>query len=225
MRVDWKTLRLAEFTSEGYAETSRPVDDLVNDAVKKELGTTKKPVLVWIYDVEDDRTNSNIESSVFGDEKVALAMKQFVCLKAEIQSMPDSREAEKLVRTAPIFHFFDPSGARIDTLNGKRATSRSGVTARIEKLWDLSYEVRLREYSRDMARVLDQMERIDGDKARLLDQMDRAADNPRKLASLKREEEDLKKEEENVLAEERKILAGVTLKSDWTAPKDEAAQK
>lgn len=225
MKVEWKTLRLAETTGEGYAETARPIDDLIDAAVHREL-STKKPVVVWIYDVEDDKTNSNLEGSIFNDEKTALALKQFHCLKGEIQTMPDSREVEKLKRMAPIFYFYDPSGGRLDTLTGRRATSRSGVTSRIEKLWDLAYEVSLKKYARDMARILDEMEKIDNKRARLLDQIDRAADNPRKLAGLKREEDELKKQEESVLAEEREVLAGVALKTDWTAaPEGESAKK
>ena len=126
---------------------------------------------------------------------------------------------------APVIRFYDPAGSQVHEMKGKRATSRSTFTTRVERLWDLSFAVRLKEYARDMGDVLDEMEKVDGDKSRLADQMERAADNPRKLAALQKELDELKAREEAVLAAEREVLAGVVLREEWLKEGEESASK
>ena len=65
VRVDWETLRLSETTPDGYVESMQQLDEFIQRAVKSRSGE-KKPVLVWIFDPEDDKTNDNLDSKMAG---------------------------------------------------------------------------------------------------------------------------------------------------------------
>jgi hypothetical protein len=226
VKVEWERLRLAAATPGGYADTSKPVEELIQAAVDARA-KERKPCVVWLCDAEDDRKNEQLEKKLFFDEKIGLAMKRFICLRADIQAIPNDREAEKLYRKAPLFYFFDPAGKQFGrTLYGKRAASRSGFCRQLEKLWDLSFEMKLKVYSKQMGKILDELDKLEGEKNRLTGKMDRAADNPRKLEQLKKEEEALKAEEDEITAKEKEILDAVTLREEFRAPDgNESVQK
>jgi uncharacterized protein YdcH (DUF465 family) len=226
MKVEWQTLRLAAATGSGYADSAGPVDDILRDAVAKAAGGVK-PVVVFICDDEDSKTNDSLEANVFSDEKVALAMKRFVCLKATIQSIPDEKVAEKLRRQTPIFRYFDPAGKALEELSGKRAASRSAFSARVEALWKLSFEKVLKEYVSEMSDLLDRMDRLATEKQRIEDQITRAEGNPQKVAALQKEAESLKTDENTIKQDEEKLLGSVTVRPEFlpAAAGDEKACK
>jgi hypothetical protein len=223
VKVEWKALRLAASTP-GYADSAKPVDELIQAAVKAR-SEARQPIVIWICDAEDDKGNINLEKKIFNDEKVGLAMKRFICLKGEIQTLPDEREAALLARKAPLFYFFDPAGEQFGkTLYGKRASSRSGFCSELEKLWDFSFSTKLKVYHKEMSKLLDRLDKLESEKTRLTSQMDRAADNPPKLAKLKKEEEELKAEEEKLEKEEQEILASVKLSPEFAKGDEQAAK-
>lgn len=185
----------------------------------------KQPIVIWICDAEDDKGNVNLEKKIFNDEKVGLAMKRFICLKGELQTLPDEREAAKLARKTPLFYFYDPAGEQFGKpLYGKRASSRSGFCSQLEKLWDHSFSTKLKVYHKSMSKLLDKLDKLESEKMRLTSKMDRAADNPSKLAKLQKEEEALKAEEEKLEKEEQDILASVKLSSQFEKGDEQAAK-
>ena len=223
VKVQWETLRLAESTP-GYAATAKPLDEIIQAAVSARA-TVRKPILIWICDAEDEKGNDQLEKKIFNDEKVGLSLKRFICLRGEIQTLPDDKQAQKLFRKAPLFYFYDPAGKAFGKpLYGKRATSKSGFCRQLEKLWNVSFEMKLKDYSKQMGKILDKMDKLEAEKSRLTDKMDRAADNPRKLAVLKKEEDKLQAEEDKITAEEKEIVDAVALKDEYL-PKDENAAK
>jgi hypothetical protein len=222
VEVKWKTLRLAEATEGGYAETTVPIDELIADAVKRHLGE-RKPIVVYICDEEDEKTAKALDSKVFCDEKVGLALKRFVCLKGAIQTIPDDRMMAQMAKKTPIFHFYDPAGNHFNTLSGRKATSKSGFSSRVGKLWDLSFTMRLKDYTKRMGKVLDRIDKLEAEKERLSAKMERAADNPGKLKGLQREEEALTKLEEELQKDEQEILETCALKKEFL-PGEESAQ-
>jgi hypothetical protein len=224
VQVDWQTLKLAETTGGNYAESARPVQDLVNEAAAKAAGG-QRPVLVFVFDPEDTKTNDSLEANVFTDEKVGLALKRFACLRAALDSIPDAKAAEALKRQAPLFYFFDPSGKPADTLSGKRATSKSGFSSRVEKIWNLSFEKPLKEFASAMAEILDRFDKVATDLARVADQITRAADNPQKLAGLQKDEAALKAVEAAIQQDEKKVLDGVTVREEFRKVGDESVRK
>ena len=210
--------------TEGYADSGQPLEDVIKAAVEKEA-SAKRPLVIWLCDAEDDKTNDALEAKIFRDEKIALAMKRFTCLKGEIQTIPDERQMEKVLRQAPVFYFYDPAGNRLDQLEGRRATSRSGFSGRIEKLWDVSFEMRLKDYSKKMGHVLDRMDKLEGEKQRLTAKMDRAADNAPKLRRLQAEEAKLKEQETAIQKDEQAILDSLKVRPEFLDAPGESAQK
>ena len=221
IRVEWEELRLSH-SEEGYGETALPLEDLIRNAVRsrKEI----LPAVVWIYDLEDEKTQSDLETRVFADEKVGIAMKRFVCLKGSIDSIPDAKTVRALRRKAPLFYFVDPGREICYELSGRRATSRSRFYGAIEKLWRKSFDTRLRVFSKQMSEVLDRIDEVEGEKAVLEAKRARAEGNRRKLAALARDEEKLREEEEKVLEMERDVLAACQVKDEFL-PSEEAARK
>jgi hypothetical protein len=215
------TLRLSETTGDGYAESSRPIADLIQDAVKRRA-SDQKPAIVWIFDPEDEKSAKALEAKVFCDEKIGLALKQFICLKGDVESIPDERLMKKMRKKTPFFYFYDPAGKLFGELKGKRATSRSGFTALVQKLWDVSYEMKLRVYAKKMSDLLDRIDKLEGEKAKLDRKMASAASNPRKFKALQREEAKLKAKENKLLEDEQKILEACKLRDEF---KKETAQK
>ena len=216
-------LRMTAIT-EGYADSAQPLDDVIKAAVEKET-SAKKPIVIWLCDAEDDKTNDALEAKIFRDEKIALAMKRFTCLKGEIQTIPDERQMDKILRKSPIFYFYDPGGNCFSRLEGRRATSRSGFSGRVEKLWNISFEMRLKDYTKKMGHILDQMDRLEGEKQRLTAKMDRAADNAPKLKRLQREETKLKEREALIQKDEQDVLDALKIRAEFTDAPGESARK
>ena len=192
--------------------------------MKSHLGE-HKPIVIFISDEEDESTERALEGKIFCNEKIGVAMKRFVCLRGSVQSIPDGRLAEKMARQTPIFYFYDPAGKPVKELKGKRATSTSAFSAVVSKLWDLSYELKLKAYSKQMGQILDEMDKVESAKARLTDQMDRAADKPAKLRQLQQEQDELAKQEQRVQEMEAELLKSCTLKPEFTAAGEESAQR
>jgi hypothetical protein len=193
-------------------------------AAAEKAAEGKRPVLVWICDEEDAKTNDSLQNTVFADEKVGLALKRFACFKAVIQSMPDAKAAEKMRPQTPIFHFYDPTGKEVDTLSGKRATSKSGFAGRVEKVWDLSYEMPLKVFAKQMGGILDRLDQVAGEKQRLEDQMARAAENPGKLAGLKKDQEALTAQEKAVEADQQKLIDSIVVRAAFRPGEEKACR-
>ncbi len=152
-------------------------------------------------------------------------MKRFVCLKGSIQSIPDERLATKIARQTPVFYFYDPAGKGLKQLKGKRATSTSAFSACVAKLWDASYVMRLKTYTKKMGQVLDQIDKVEAAKQRLSDKMDRAADKPAKLKQLQKEEKALAAQEKLVQEQEEALLQKACVKPEFTAEGTESVQR
>lgn len=207
---------------EGYAEAARPLEALLHDFVASRKDNL--PVVVWIYDLEDEKGNSRLEAKIFNDLKVGIALKRFVCLKGNLDTIPDENLAKKLQRNAPYFYFFDPAGEQFAELSGKSASSRSRFYGTIEKLWTTSFDVKLRDFTSKMSKILDRIDRVEKEKEQLAAKKARAEGNPRKLRSIAQDEQELKKEEEAVLEDEQKLLADCRLREEFASGAPETAK-
>jgi hypothetical protein len=188
----------------------------------KRRASDQKPAIVWIFDPLDDSTHEALNAKIFCDEKIGLALKQFICLKGDVESIPDEKQMKKMQRKTPLFYFYDPAGKLFSNLSGKRATSRSGVSSQIEKLWGVCYEMKLRDYARKMSDLLDRLDKLESKKKQLEQKMAKAASKPSKFKALQREEAKLKAQEEKLLESEQKILEACKLRDTF---RKETAQK
>ena len=198
----------------GYADSARPVDDIIKAYVAARKDE-RKPTVIWIADDEDAKTNEALESRVFNNEDIGIAMKRFTCLRGAVQMIPDERIAGEAQRRTPSFYFFNPAGELVNEVHGKRATSRSGFSACVGKLFDLSFAMSLKDYSKRMGKILDQMDRVAGEKERLDAKIERAADNPGKLAPLVKEQDELKEKQAALETLEQELLGVSGVKPDF----------
>jgi hypothetical protein len=223
VRVDWQELRLSQSVADGYGEAARPIDQLLQDVVASRKDAL--PAVVWIYDLEDEKQNSALETKIFNDLKVGIALKRFVCLKGNIETIPNAKLADDLRKQAPVFFFYDPAVKSFTQLVGKRAASRSRFYGAVEKLWSASFQVKLGEFTGKMSKILDGIDKIEKEKELLAAKRSRAEGNPGKLRSIARDEEKLKEEEKAVLEDEQKLLADCRLRDEYASGAPEAAAK
>ena len=205
---------MSEATPGGYADSARPVEEVIKACVDVRKGENK-PIVIWIADDEDEKTNEALESRVFNNEKIGIAMKRFTCLRGTIQMIPDERIADEALRRTPSFYFFNPAGELLNEVHGKRATSRSGFSGNVEKLFNVSFEMSLKDYSKRMGKILDQMDRVAGEKERLDAKMERAADSPGKLAALVKEQDELQKKQTALEELEQELLGISGIKAEF----------
>jgi hypothetical protein len=216
--VAWTPLALAAQTSgSAYAATARPVEDVIVDLTKK-LDPSNMPTVVWFCDVTDDKGNTKIEGTIFQNEDVGLAMKRFRCFKVDVRSMPEGDLKEKYLARELGFHFFDPAGQpALRPLTGKRADSLSTFSSYVDKVWDASYTMRLKDYQKGMKNVLDELDRLDVSqqdvdrKAKRLEEKP----NPRLQRELDKAKEELAEGKKKVEEMEKEVVAQCVLKPEF----------
>jgi hypothetical protein len=201
VQVEWKSFRLSQHTPEGY-EGAAPVDDLIAGAVKSQ-GSLDRPTVVFLCDADKARENRRLNEWVFGDDRVALALRKFTCLEAKIQSHPDREKVDELRRKAPLFYFFDPAGEAVTTLSGTKQTSISGFIRGIETTWKASFKMKLRDFTTKMGKILKRLEKLAKDRKALRQKMMGAAGS--------RKEAQLDKVEAKILEDEKEIFADCAL--------------
>jgi cell shape-determining protein MreC len=144
-------------------------------------------------------------------------MKRFVCLKANTESLADSRMARDLNKRAPIFYLYDPAAKLFTTLEGKKASSRSRFYGAVEKLWKASFVMKLKDFTKKMSKVLDEIDKIEKKKELLAAKKARAAGNASKLGVLNRQERKLKEEEKKIHDREAALLESCRRKPEFLA--------
>ncbi len=184
------------------------------------------PSVVWIYRADDDKANQACNANIFQNEQVGIALKKFRCYRVDVDAIPDDRVRKTYEKMSPSFLFFDPAGDGVAKAQGRRATSLSGFSSAMERTWNTSFAQKLRGYTKQMTRILDRMDRLDGQKQILSQNRTRLAQkpNPRKQRALDREAEELKGEEEKVLQDEQKLLESVAVRPQFLLEKDKVAK-
>ena len=188
-----------------------------------ESGGDPSPAVVWLYDPADDKSNRALEANTFRNEQVALALKKFKRYRVNVREIDQRELREEYSKNLPAFRFFDPSGTQVSKVAGRKALSLSGFSANMEKTWNLSFESRLKAFSRGMVKILDRLDKFQARKTQHAADQDRlkAKPNPRKRIALAREAAELAEEEKEILADEQALLEGVKIRAAF-AP-DEVA--
>lgn len=210
-------LRLTEKTGgEAYGATARPVENRMK-TLFPELKADNKPTVVWFQDLEDEKTIKRCEGTIFQNENIGLAMKRFNCFKVDVRAMPSGDLKDKYLRQFG-FHFFDPGADPIGRpLVGRRATSLSAFQSAVERTWDSSFTMRLKEFTKRMKNVLDGFDKVDS-KKQVVDRKKLRLEekpNPRVARALEKEEAELNEQKKEVEQEEAAILAECTLQEEF----------
>lgn len=224
--MSWTPLRLAARTAGAeYGEQTVRVADLLEKMSPGGTGDMR-PAVVWFYDPDQDEANQSLESKVFTDESLALSLRMFRRYRVNVREISDERIREEYGGT-PSFHFFDPANAMLFTLAGKKVDSLSTFDAAVEKAWRSSFTTSRKDFARDMTKILDRLDKVEGRKTNLALQKARLAEkpNPRKERELAAEEQELAKAAEAIAKDEKSLFDGVALRAEYRLEKDEVAAK
>ncbi len=213
--VDWKDLNLTQKVAEGYGAAARPLPDVIQDVVAARKD--KLPVLVWFCRPDQSKQNTLIEEKVFGDEKIAIAMKKFVCLQGNVSNVPAGKLKTALTKSTPALYLYDPAGKSFQELTGSTAASSKKVYAAVKALWEKSFKTKLRDFTRKITGILDKLEKIEAKLITVEIKRSRARGSKSRLKACDREEAKLEKEEKKLNEDEAKLLADVKLKDDFAS--------
>ena len=126
-----------------------------------QLTASNQPSIVWFQDISDDQTIKKIDGAIMGNEKVGIALKRFNCFRVNVLDLPEGEMKKKHLKELPAFYFFTPDAKMAKKVNGKRATSLSSVNKLIEYVWNQSFDMSIKQYSKKMKGVLDAFDSAD----------------------------------------------------------------
>jgi hypothetical protein len=216
VKVKWDELRLTKATGEGYADAATSVGTAVADVIKgrKELA----PLVVWVFDAEDLKANRALETKVFCDEKVGLALQRLVCLKVDVRTLPGGKMADDLKSRTPLFLFYNPAGKVYSELEGVKATARTGFYGQVTKLWGASFDLKLTDYSRKMTAILRRIDKNEKARTTLEAKKALAGGNAAKMKAVTRGMAKVDAEEQKILVDEQNLIGSCKVKPEFTKP-------
>jgi len=166
-----------------------------------------RPMLVYV--MSDDATDSNtrkLEDVCFVDERVAIGSKFFDCIKITAGDAMQDRLLSKNGDSAPRLLLVTRDYEVEDVLESRELSSGKVVRAMSSTVradYANSFDSMVSNY----AKLLNELDRLDGKRALIADKKKRAGDSKSKLKKVEREEAKLEKEMENWKKKEEKLLA------------------
>lgn len=225
--MKWEPLRLAQRTAGAeYGASTVRVADLLGK-LSSNVSKDSRPAVVWLYRPDQPDANDAIESTVMQNEQVGIALRMFRCYRVNVLDIQDER-IRKEYEDTPSFHFFDPAGEELIRIDSRKADSLSTFDDVVEKVWRKSFKTRLRNFQREFTRMLDQLDKLDGQKQILEQDKARLAEkpNPRKARQLEQEEKELEKMAQEIEKQEEELFASIELRPDYLpADSDKVAEK
>lgn len=221
--MEWRDISLARSGPRGYAPASLPLNEALTESVKR-LGKGKMPAIVWIRDRRNPQANALLTEH-FTDEKLCVALERFLCLRADVRTIPDRRLQGKLRKKAPILVFFDPAGNPVTSLTGRRAGSQAAVCSLVGKLWNRSFTLSMKSYVKRKDDILDRLAIVERKKSALLAKLERAEGNPAKTASLGAKITEIEDLMKRVVDDDQKLKDLLQLRAAYRKllpPEDEA---
>jgi hypothetical protein len=199
-----------------YGEQTLRVAELL-ERMSANAGREARPAVVWFFDPADDVAATGFDANVRRNEQVALALSAFRCYRVNVETIDSEAVRAEYARVLPAVHFFGPDNALLGRMEGKKAYSLAGFSGALESAWARSFTTPMKGYTRDMARVLDSLDKVDGRKQILARERARLAakPDPRRERELAADEAKLKLEEEKVLAEEKRVRSEVALRPEY----------
>jgi hypothetical protein len=211
--VKWQDVELANPAPYGYAPSSGPIGETLTSLVKR-LGEGRRPALVYLRNGKNGPGKAAIEEN-FRDEKVCIALERFLCLRADLKSLPDGKQREKLRQKTPALFFFDPAGKPVFALSGRRAASPAALSSLVKKLWKASFTLSLRSYTKQKDDILDRLTRIDRMRESVQASASRAEGKTAKVANLNRDIEELEGLMLAVRRDDGKLAKSVRLREKY----------
>jgi hypothetical protein len=180
-------------------------DAASNEAAQKRFA--EKPMLIYV--TSDDNTDAysrKLEDICFPDERVAIGSKFFKCIKITTGNALQDRLLVKHGKSSPRLLLVTRDYKVLSVLEGKKISSGKLVKAMshlVRKEYKNSFDSMVSGY----AKLLNQLDRLEGEKALLADKTKRAEGSKAKLAKIARSTKDYEKDVKKWEASEKKLLA------------------
>ncbi len=218
MAINFKLVTLPKATTSGYGSRELPAENLAIDR------TDDRPTILWFSRL-DDEENAAIEGTVFGDEALGLSLKQFRCLRIDVETIEDAKLREEYGAKTPMFVTFNPKGEVIGEISNKKVTSLSSFRKLVASSWSRVFETNHRKFGKDMKEILDRIDAVAGKRTTLQAKLERyeAKNNASKVGQVKKDLAECDAEDKQILEDEKKILDGCELRDEFRS--DDAASE
>ena len=174
--------------------------------VEAQKRVADKPMLIYI--TSDDNTGAytrKLEDVCFPDERVAIGSKFFKCIKITTGNALQDRLLAKHGKSSPRLLLVTRDYKVLKVLEGKKISSGKLVKA-MSNLARKEYKNSFDSMVSGYAKLLNELDRLEGEKALLADKVKRAEGNKAKLAKIARSRTKYEKNVKKWEASEKKLL-------------------
>jgi hypothetical protein len=174
--------------------------------VEAQKRVADKPMLIYI--TSDDNTGAytrKLEDVCFPDERVAIGSKFFKCIKITTGNALQDRLLTKHGKSSPRLLLVTRDYKVLSVLEGKKISSGKLVKA-MSNLARKEYKTSFDSMVSGYAKLLNELDRLEGEKALLADKVKRADGNKAKLAKIARSQTKYEKNVKKWEASEKKLL-------------------
>ena len=181
-----------------------------NDAKEEKTSSKRfadRPMMVYV--MADDNTDSNtrkLEDICFADERVGIGSKFFQCIKITNGNALQDRILSENGKDSPRIVLMTRDYDVLEVLEGKKISSGRLVKAMskcVRKEYKDSFDSMVSKY----AKLLNELDRLEGVKSLLADKRNRAGNNEAKLKKIEREQKEFEADMEKWKKAEEKLLA------------------
>ena len=165
-----------------------------------------RPMLVYV--MSDDNTDTytrKLEDVCFADERVGIGSKFFDCIKITAGDAMQDRLLAQHGKAAPRLVLITREYEVKDVLEKKKLSSGKivrGMSNVVKSEYKTSFDKMVSKY----AKLLNELDRLEGKKGQIADKIKRAGDNKSKLKKIEREKAEYEKDMENWKKEEAELL-------------------
>ncbi|HEY7862470.1 MAG TPA: hypothetical protein VIE39_02350 [Thermoanaerobaculia bacterium] len=174
-------------------------------------------------DQENDGTTRKLEEVVFKGEKLAIGAKFFDCYKISVADALQDRMLSEAGKDAPRIVLMTRGYEVTDVLE-KSQLSAGKISGAMADLVRKEYEDNFDKMCGDYAKLLNELDRLEGQKAQIADKKARLKEKPNagKEKKLEREEAELKEAYDKWDAREKDLLAFEAKGGSEPEPKPES---
>jgi len=185
-------------------------DDAKSAETDSPFAGFERPVIVFVDGPGSaDEVIDKIETIVFKNEKIGLAMKAFRTVKIDPANAADDAYVSEHGKTVPRLLLIDPVKEKVKVLEAKRIKV-SALYSAMKKVAAGFYKEKLDKVVKQHLRLLNERDKLASEMKRLQDRETRLADEDgpaakRKLQKVVKEREDLTGELEELAGQERDL--------------------
>jgi predicted nuclease with TOPRIM domain len=199
LNIKWKT-----------QSTVAPTAAATGDAEAKDAAVgrrhAERPMLVYV--MSDDNTDSatrKLEDVCFADERVGIGSKFFDCIKITAGDAMQDRLISKHGKDTPRLLMVTRDYNVKDVLSKKKLSSGKIVRG-MSKLTKSEYKTSFDKMVSNYAKLLNELDRLEGKKGQIADSIKRASGNKSKLKKAEREQAEYEKAMDEWKKAEAKLL-------------------